>query len=69
VISVPFLGSKLVLVNSPEAICEMMVRKADHFGRLSAGKRVLSPVVGSGLAISEGTDWKRQRAPNGLRVS
>jgi cytochrome P450 len=61
VISVPFLGSKLVLVNSPEAIREMMVTKADHFGRLSAGRRVLSPVVGSGLALSEGTDWKRQR--------
>ena len=61
VISVPFLGSKLVLVNSPEAIREMMVTKAEHFGRLSAGKRVLSPVVGSGLALSEGTDWKRQR--------
>jgi cytochrome P450 len=61
VISVPFLGSKLVLVNSPEAIREMMVTKAEHFGRLSAGKRVLSPVVGSGLALSEGADWKRQR--------
>jgi cytochrome P450 len=61
VISVPFLGSMLVLINSPEAIREMMVTKAEHFGRLSAGKRVLSPVVGSGLALSEGADWKRQR--------
>jgi cytochrome P450 len=61
VISTPFLGGKLVLVNSPEAIREMMVTKAEHFGRLSAGKRVLSPVVGNGLALSEGADWKRQR--------
>jgi cytochrome P450 len=60
-ICVPFLGSKLVLVNSPEAIREMMVTKAEHFGRLSAGKRVLSPVVGRGLALSEGAHWKRQR--------
>lgn len=61
VLAAPFLGRKLVMVNSPRAIREMLVAKADHFGRLSVARRVLSPVVGRGIALSEGVRWKQQR--------
>lgn len=61
VIRLPFLGRTLFLVNTPDAIGEFLVANSAHFSRLPAGRRILSPMVGRDLVLSEGDRWRRQR--------
>ena len=61
VISLPFLGRTLFLVNAPHEIGEFLVGRSADFSRLPAGRRVMSPMVGRGIVVSEGEPWRRQR--------
>ena len=56
-----FFGRSSFLLNSPEAIRHVLVDHHDDYGRLNATIRVLSPLIGSGLLISEGRNWRHQR--------
>jgi cytochrome P450 len=38
-----------------------MITHAEDFVRLALGRRVLGPIVGRGLLVSEGETWRRQR--------
>jgi len=54
-------GRHLVIASSPEAIRHIMIAHAEDYGRLPLGRRVLGPIVGRGLLVSQGETWRRQR--------
>ncbi|MBS0420700.1 MAG: cytochrome P450 [Proteobacteria bacterium] len=54
-------GRPLALVTAPDAIGHMMITHADDYVRLPFGRRVLGPIVGKGLLVSEGETWRQQR--------
>jgi cytochrome P450 len=54
-------GQVLILSCAPEVIRHVMMTGAEDYARLPFGRRVLSPIVGRGLVVSEGESWRRQR--------
>jgi cytochrome P450 len=56
-----FLGRRWMLVNAPEAIRRVLIDNPGNYRRTRASIRILRPIVGRGLLLSEGEDWKRQR--------
>jgi unspecific monooxygenase len=56
-----FLGRVQVLLNDPEAIGQVLVRNAANYRRPGISRRVLAPLLGDGLLLSEGAAWKHQR--------
>ncbi|MFT8804484.1 MAG: cytochrome P450 [Acetobacter aceti] len=61
VLSLRALGKPLVIAAGPEAIKAVLATEAASFQRLRMGRRVLSPIVGEGILVSEGDVWRRQR--------
>jgi cytochrome P450 len=51
----------LVLTAWPDAIRHIMITHAEDYVRLPFGRRVLGPIVGRGLLVSEGPTWREQR--------
>ena len=49
-----FLGRRQVMVNAPDAIRQILVTNADNYRRNATSRRVLQPVLGSGLFLAEG---------------
>src|ERR1700722_4491338 len=56
-----FLGRSSFIINNPDAIRHVLVDNYENYTRTPAGIRVLRPVLGEGLLISEGRAWKYQR--------
>jgi cytochrome P450 len=56
-----FLGRTQVLLNAPEAIHRVLVDNAGNYRRAPATIRILRPVTGNGLLLSEGEAWRLQR--------
>ncbi len=56
-----FFGRQRVLLNAPEAIHHVLVENAANYRRSPASIRILRPLVGRGLFLSEGEEWKHQR--------
>jgi cytochrome P450 len=56
-----FLGRRRFLFNAPDAIHHVLVANAANYTRTSASIRILSPIVGEGLLLSEGEAWRHQR--------
>src|SRR5581483_10918860 len=56
-----FLGRRWLLVHAPEAIRRVLVDNAANYRRTRATIRILRPLVGRGLFLSEGEDWRHQR--------
>ena len=55
-------GRQLILVNSPDAIREVVVRKHENFERKSPQmRRALEFLLGDGLFISDGNVWQQRR--------
>jgi cytochrome P450 len=52
--------SQIVLISHPELVEEVLVTR-NHDFRKNLGTRRLSSVLGSGLLVSEGDFWLRQR--------
>lgn len=50
-----------VLVNDPEAIHRILVQNHTNYRRSPASIRVLRPITGDGLLLSEGEAWRHQR--------
>ncbi|MBB2199214.1 cytochrome P450 [Gluconacetobacter sp. 1c LMG 22058] len=61
VVSLRALGRPLVLAAGPESMQAILTSDAGHYRRMRVGQRVLSPIVGRGLLVSEGDTWRRQR--------
>ena len=61
VIPLRALGRSLVLATAPDAIRHIMITQSEDYVRLPLGRRVLGPIVGEGLLVSEGETWREQR--------
>jgi cytochrome P450 len=55
------MGVETLVVNDPDAVRHVMVANASNYGRPVSVRRVVRPLGGSGLFLSEGIDWRRQR--------
>jgi len=55
------LGRTRLLINAPDAIHRVLVENTANYRRSSASIRILRPIVGQGLLLSEGEDWRHQR--------
>jgi cytochrome P450 len=56
-----FFGHASFILNTPDAIRHVLVDNYENYTRTPAGIRVLRPMLGEGLLISEGRAWKHQR--------
>jgi cytochrome P450 len=56
-----FLGRQQIILNRPAAIRHILVENPDNYRRTAATLRMLRPLLGNGLLLSEGEDWKHQR--------
>ncbi|MBS0643404.1 MAG: cytochrome P450 [Proteobacteria bacterium] len=54
-------GRRSILLNAPDAIHHVLVGNPGNFRRTPATVRILRPITGKGLLLSEGEDWKLQR--------
>jgi cytochrome P450 len=55
------LGRMQVLLNDPDAIQHVLVRNPANYRRPAISRRLLAPLVGDGLLLSEGAAWRHQR--------
>ncbi|HEY1411996.1 MAG TPA: cytochrome P450, partial [Rhodopila sp.] len=56
-----FLGRTNLLLNAPDAIHHVLVDNPGNYRRSPASVRILRPITGQGLLLSEGDAWKLQR--------
>jgi cytochrome P450 len=56
-----FFGRSSFILNTPDAIRHVLVDNYENYARTAAGIRVLRPILGEGLLIAEGRNWKHQR--------
>jgi unspecific monooxygenase len=56
-----FFRRSSFILNTPDAIRHVLVDNYENYIRTPAGIRVLRPMLGEGLLISEGRAWKHQR--------
>jgi cytochrome P450 len=56
-----FFGRSSFILNTPDAIRHVLVDNYENYSRTPVGIRVLRPMLGEGLLISEGRAWKHQR--------
>jgi cytochrome P450 len=56
-----FFNRQRLLLNEPGAIHRVLVENAANYRRSAATIRILRPIVGNGLFLSEGEEWKHQR--------
>jgi cytochrome P450 len=61
VLSHRFFGRTRMLINAPDAIHHILVDNPENYRRSPASIRILRPMTGYGLLLSEGEDWRRQR--------
>lgn len=54
-------GRVQITLNRPEAIRHVLIENADNYGRTGTTVRLLHPVVGNGIFLAEGEDWREQR--------
>ncbi|MFD1570996.1 cytochrome P450 [Halorubrum laminariae] len=54
-------GTEFYQVSDPELVEQVLVHENDKFRKGEEYRRILSPVIGNGLLISEGEFWRRQR--------
>jgi cytochrome P450 len=55
------LGRDQLILAKPAAIHRILIDNPQNYGRTSATIRILRPLLGAGLLLSEGEDWARQR--------
>src|SRR5260370_4455891 len=55
------LGVDAVLVNDPVGIRYVLATNAANYVRPTMMPRVLRPLLGQGIFLAEGTEWRRQR--------
>src|SRR5271156_6041315 len=61
VVEQSFFGRRRFLLNSADAIHHVLVDNIANYRRTSATLRILRPIVGEGLILSEGDEWRHQR--------
>ena len=61
VISRRLFGREQLTLNCPDAIRHVLIDNADNYTRTEGTVRLLYPIVGRGLCLAEGADWRVQR--------
>jgi len=61
VLSRRLFGREQITLNRPAAIRHVLIDNAENYGRTAATVRLLYPIVGRGLFLAEGEDWREQR--------
>jgi cytochrome P450 len=56
-----FFARRSVLINAPDGIHRVLVQNSANYRRTPASIRILRPIVGKGLLLSEGDEWRHQR--------
>ena len=56
-----FFHRNSFILNEPDAIRHVLVDNDENYSRTAASIRVLRPVLGNGLFLSEGSAWRHQR--------
>jgi cytochrome P450 len=56
-----FFGRRQVILSRPASIHHILVDNPANYRRTPATIRMLRPLLGKGLLLSEGEDWRRQR--------
>jgi cytochrome P450 len=56
-----FFGRRRVILNRPASIHHILVDNPANYRRTGATIRMLRPLLGKGLLLSEGEDWRQQR--------
>jgi len=56
-----FFGRRQVILNRPASIHHILVDNPGNYRRTGATIRMLRPLLGKGLLLSEGEDWRQQR--------
>ncbi|GAB3705733.1 cytochrome P450 family protein [Halorubrum pallidum] len=54
-------GREFYQVSDPELVEQVLVQQNERFDKGEEYRRILTPVIGNGLLISEGEFWRRQR--------
>jgi cytochrome P450 len=60
IVNRPF-GGMQILVNKPEVIHRVLVENPSNYRRTPALIRIVRPITGNGVLLSEGDDWRYQR--------
>jgi cytochrome P450 len=55
------LGRTNMLINAPDAIHRVLVENSGNYRRSPASVRILRPITGQGLLLSDGEPWRHQR--------
>jgi len=56
-----FFGRQQIILNRPQGIHHILVENSQNYCRTRGTIRMLRPLLGNGLLLSEGEDWKHQR--------
>jgi cytochrome P450 len=56
-----FFGRPQLILNRPAGIQRVLIDNPGNYARTRATIRILRPVLGNGLLLSEGEEWRRQR--------
>jgi cytochrome P450 len=56
-----FVGRHQIIVSDPAAIRHILIENAENYGRTASIYRLLGPVVGRGMLLADGEDWRAQR--------
>jgi cytochrome P450 len=56
-----FFGRPQIILNRPSSIHHILVENPANYRRSPAGVRILRPLLGTGLLLSEGEAWRYQR--------
>jgi cytochrome P450 len=55
------LGRDYFLLNDPADIDQLLIAHGERYQREPMARRLLQPMVGRGLLLAEGEEWRRQR--------
>jgi len=56
-----FFGRRQIILNRPAGIQHILIDNPENYRRTPATMRMLRPLLGNGLLLSQGEDWKYQR--------
>ena len=54
-------GRERILVNDPAAIRRVLIENPSAYEKPAPTRRLTRPIIGEGVFLSEGTEWRRQR--------
>src|SRR5215204_5488826 len=56
-----FAGRRQIILSDPAGIRHVLIENPDNYRRTAATERLLGPVVGDGMLLATGEEWRVQR--------